>query len=249
VNPWLARQPRSGAARCTLFCFAHAGGSSSAWRELGRALEPSGVSVSGVELPGRAARYSEPVIRRIEQVVDQAWRGLGDELCAPYALLGHSYGALVAFELARRIEQEAAAVAPARLFVSGTPPAHAREPKRRHQLPDEALAREMVGLGGLPREVVDDPEVMRFFLPIIRGDLEAHETHGHVAGPPLRAPISAIAADADDEAGLVDMERWREATASDFELHALAGDHFAIYARVDEVARIVAATLGLELPA
>src|SRR5215213_10719856 len=85
-----------------LFCFPYAGGGASVFRDWIGALGSS-VEVCPVQLPGREGRFREPAFTRLAPLVDSLVESLGSHLDRPFALFGHSLGALIAFEFARRL--------------------------------------------------------------------------------------------------------------------------------------------------
>src|SRR6059058_3650797 len=88
-----------------LICFPHAGGSASAYVPLARALAPE-VEVLAVQYPGRQDRRHEPPIEDVNRLADLAADVLPTDSARPYALFGHSMGALVAYETALRLSQD-----------------------------------------------------------------------------------------------------------------------------------------------
>src|SRR5262245_15655004 len=105
-----------------LFCFPFAGGTASSffdWRQ--RCAD--GVEVHPVEYPGRGRRWSETPAETTEVLADTLAGELRTRAEGPYAVLGHSFGALVAFEVASRLRR-AGGPAPVRLFVSGARAPH-----------------------------------------------------------------------------------------------------------------------------
>jgi medium-chain acyl-[acyl-carrier-protein] hydrolase len=117
VSPWLVRlKPRSGARR-RLLCVPYAGVGPSVYRRWAEAL-PADIEVGVVHLPGREGRLRETPFTRIEPLIDAASMALRPYLDLPFAMFGHSMGALVAFELARRFRDDDGS-APTHLFVSG----------------------------------------------------------------------------------------------------------------------------------
>lgn len=111
-----ARVEDSGAAR-RLFCFPHAGGGPSFFRPWRAALRPE-TAVRQILLPGREFRLEEPPFRRIADLVEPLCTALRPYLDRPYALFGHSMGAVVAYEVARRFSG-AGVAGPTCLIVSG----------------------------------------------------------------------------------------------------------------------------------
>ncbi|MFG2452921.1 thioesterase II family protein [Streptomyces sp. NPDC048512] len=88
-----------------LFVFHHAGGSHLAYRDW-PARFPAGWQVHLPDAPGRGPRDERPALHDTDALVDHHLRTLGDTLTGPFAFFGHSLGAVVAYELTRRLVDE-----------------------------------------------------------------------------------------------------------------------------------------------
>jgi surfactin synthase thioesterase subunit len=208
-----------------LFCFPHAGGGPAFFRPWSTALA-SDIDVRPIQLPGREARIHEPPLHRIEQLMDPLCAALEPHLDRPYALFGHSMGALVAFEVARRFS-DGAHPAPFCLIVSGR--RGPRIPSNRRilfGLPPEEFLAEVVRLGGMPQEILDQPDLLDMLLPVLRADYELSETYGPLPGGGLRCPVAAYMGTADPEVELAGLRAWREETTGEFTARVFPGDHF-----------------------
>ncbi|NEA98895.1 alpha/beta fold hydrolase [Streptomyces sp. SID13726] len=208
----------------TLYCVPHAGGGAQPYARLEAAVPP-GVRVVPLELPGHGTRLRERPLPDMEQVVTEVVRLIGEGRERPFALFGHSFGALVAYETARRLRERG--TPPELLLVSGRispelPPSH--EPL--HQLPDAALAAGLSRMGGIPQVLLDTPSVLRVFLPALRADLRIVETYAHPHTEPLDVPIAAYAGLDDLLTDRDGMAAWAGLTAERFELTLLRGGHF-----------------------
>lgn len=228
---------RAAGTRVVLFAFPYAGGGAGAFRGWEGDL-PAGVELAPVYLPGRERRFREPAHTALEPLADELAEGLRPHLELPFALLGHSMGAAIAFELARRFEREGAA--PVHLFVSGRP-APQRPPLRDpiHALPHDGFVRRVRELEGTPEEVLRDPEMMELALPILRADFTLSETYVYRQGPPLATPITALGGTADPHVSRDDLLGWREQTRGFFRMRQFAGGHFFIQAHRAELLREV----------
>jgi surfactin synthase thioesterase subunit len=219
-----------------LYCLPHAGGSASTYRvwagRLGR------VGVCPVQLPGRETRLRETPHTRMETVVGELADVVLADAAGPYAVYGHSLGALVGFELLRELARRGAPP-PVHLVVSGSPAPHADspddDPSTVGMTDDQAVAL-LRRLGGTPEWALTDPTVLRMVLPPFRADFTIKETYAYRPGPPLNVPITALAGTSDPRATPTEMKAWRDQTLGRFRLHTLEGGHFAVLEHPDRTA-------------
>jgi len=226
TNPWIAyRQPRP-AARLRLFCFPYAGGAASVYRGWGDEL-PAEVEVCPVQLPGREGRIRQPPATSMDALVAAVEEGLAGELArGPYAFFGHSMGAIVAYELARRC-RDAGLPEPVHLLVSARgAPGVPDDEEPIHDLPPERFRQRLRELNGTPVEVLEHPELMELVEPLLRADFRVNETWRPQPGEPLSCPLTALGGLADEHVSQADLEPWRDATRGPFHLRMLPGDHF-----------------------
>ncbi|MGX5652116.1 thioesterase II family protein [Hydrogenophaga borbori] len=244
-SPWFQRfVPRPG-ARLRLFCFAHAGGSAAVYRPWCNAL-PDAVELIAIQLPGRANRLNDPVVTRLDAIVEAVVAALRPHLDRPYALFGHSMGAVLANEVARALRHEGAPQ-PGHLFVSGRRPPHWPNPDPLlHVLSDADFVAEIQRrYGGIPPEVAEHEELMAMLLPSLRADIHALETHAPPAGrPPLACPLSVFGGSHDPLTPREHLEGWRSESSGPFRLRVLPGDHFYLNAQRDALLAEVSASLA-----
>jgi surfactin synthase thioesterase subunit len=224
---WVARRPRCGSVRLRLFCFPPAGGGSAvfhAWPE----VLPEWLEVAPVLLPGRETRIAEAPFTRLEPLVRALERGLRPYLNVDYALFGHSMGALLAFETARRLSSSGARP-PRLLIVSGRrAPQVTQTSPVVHQLPDREFLAYVQSLSSTSAGALAHAEIRDIVLPALRADFELCETYVYRAGPPLPCPLAVFGGRGDPEVSEADLRRWREVTAQGHVLTLFPGDHFFI---------------------
>ncbi|MCY0941375.1 thioesterase II family protein [Streptomyces antarcticus] len=233
-------EPVRGTLR--LICFPHAGGAASAFLPMSRALAPD-IEVLAVQYPGRQDRFHETPVEDIGLLADHIARALRPRLDRPYALFGHSMGAIVAYETARRLEQRSPA-GPRRLFLSGhgTPSA---EPCAHGSLDrDEDVIAEMRGLGGTVGTVLRDPDLMALVLPSVRADYKALGKYSWTPGPRLACPITALLGDSDPVVTPEAAAAWSGYSAATTDVHVFPGGHFYLEEHTPQIAALIAATLG-----
>jgi medium-chain acyl-[acyl-carrier-protein] hydrolase len=226
VDTWIKRPRPSPAARLRLFCLPYAGGAASVFHAWPQGLPPQ-VEVCAVQLPGREGRLREmpfvrvgPLVRALADVVPAAAGG------RPFALFGHSNGAMLAFELARELARRGGEV-PVHLFVSArlAPPCPPRAAPI-HRLPEAEFVEAIRRLEGTPAEVLQNPELMQMAMPALRADFAVHETYAYEPGPPLECPVSAFGGLQDAEVPRADLAQWGHETSGAFKVRMLPGGHF-----------------------
>ncbi|MET7425063.1 alpha/beta fold hydrolase [Dactylosporangium sp. NPDC005555] len=244
-NPWLPNRRRATGTVLRVFCFPHAGGAASAFRTWQRQL-PYGLEVCPVQLPGRESRFGEPLPTGVTDLVPNLAAALLPALDVPFALLGNSMGALIAYELARHLRGRYL-LSPTRLVVAGAKPpgGAARMPHLSH-LPDLEFGRAMQARhGGIPAQVLDDPQIAEVYLPVLRADMAMVEGYLPKPGPPLTCPISAYVGDGDTVSSPEDVDGWAAVTSGRFDRRVLPGDHFAVLSHAELVTGRLADELGV----
>jgi surfactin synthase thioesterase subunit len=227
ASRWVADDGRAGdsGAPRQLFCFAHAGGGPSFFRPWQAGLAPE-IAVRRVLLPGREWRLDEPPFRHITDLVEPLCAALEPYLDQPYALFGHSMGAVVAYEVARRFSRSSG-LPPAGLIDSGRrAPGLAAGRRRLSGLPDHEFLAEVGRLNGIPAEVLTEPELLEMLLPPLRADFELAETYKPLPGGRLTCPVAAYLSTADPEVEFGQVLGWRETTTGEFTMRVFSGDHF-----------------------
>jgi len=230
--------PNNGAA-VRLACLAYAGGCATAYRNWSALLPPS-IELYAAELPGRGRRLAEPPLRDLRAIVADLADGLPASPM-PFALFGHSLGALLAFELARESIRRGGAP-PIALFAAACPAPHLPRRAPTYDLPDAEFARTLARLGGTPPEVLADPELTSLLMPALRADLELFDRYEYAASLPLPCPIIVLGGASDRHVGSSDLDSWQPHGCG-FARHMFAGDHFFPRTAEADVVRIVAAQL------
>ena len=171
----------------------------------------------------------EPSFTRLEPLIEALLPALLPHLDKPFAFFGHSMGASIGFELARRLRRESAPL-PAHLFLSGRrAPQIPDTTQPHHALPEPEFLRKVRNLNGTPLEILDNPELMQLMIPILRADFAVCETYDYRPEPPLACPVSAFGGLQDQEVSSEDLAGWAEQTSAAFILRMLPGDHFFLH--------------------
>jgi medium-chain acyl-[acyl-carrier-protein] hydrolase len=217
---WIIGPDQPSAARVRLLCIGHAGSGPSFFRPWCSRLQPD-VEVVRASLPGRERRHREKPLVSVDEIVEALCEAMEDYYDKPVALFGHSMGAIVAYELARRLRQQ-----PVYLFVSGRraphlPPTH--EPF--YTMENARLLEVLASLDGTPSQMLDE-KTLSTFLPSLRADFRANETYRQTSQPRLTCPLGAYAGIEDPEVNPAEIAEWRHVTTGRYECLLFPGGHF-----------------------
>ena len=219
-----------------LLCLPWAGGRPDAYRPWLPWL-PRDVELWGARYP------SEPPADGIAGIARLLAAEADRSLAGPFALYGHSLGAIAAFELARELRR-LDAPPPELLGVSGqAAPQLPRSGRDARELGDLELLEEVRGFGGTPEALLSEEGAAGLLLPGLRRDLELASAYEYSAEAPLDVPILAFASLSDPVASPVEVAGWSAQTARSFELHRLPGDHFFVLDATPVVATFLADAL------
>lgn len=225
---WLAACCRTrGSPEHRMVCFPHAGGGVSSFHSW-RGVVPPEWELLTIKYPGREARWSEPQARCLHQLADAITDAIMPLLDRPTTFYGHSMGALVAFEVARRLRHRGHLT---HLVVAAHPaPQLAPDREELSALPTAALTEHLRAMGGTPPAVLANPELLELVLPAIRADFALCERYQPRPGPPLTVPITALGGDRDERVAPTTLAAWRHQTEGPFAHHIVEGGHFFSYA-------------------
>lgn len=240
---WLPATLLQTRARMRLFCLPYAGGGASVYREWAVALQPD-IQLCAVQLPGRENRLGEPLYRSTSELVPPLVRALEPFLDRPFAMFGHSMGALLAFEAARTMRRLRLR-APEHLFLSSHRAPHIPDRGTQvHRLERSAFAEALRNLQGTPEVVLENEELMQIAEPILRADFELCETYVHTPDAPLDIPLSIFGGADDADVPEQDLRPWSEHTRATTDLQMFPGHHLYLRNCREGLVKTIRATLG-----
>jgi len=226
TRTWLACPRPAPDAPIKLVCLHHAGGSPSSFRPWVDEL-PASVELLAVRLAGRDARLRERPATSVTEIVVPLARAI-EPLFAEHdvAIFGHSLGALLGFELARELRRQRLP-APKALIVSGRNAPGTGRTLELHKLRDRELVAEVQRIyGGIPPQILQEPELLALTLPLLRADLTVNETYEMAQEDPLDCRLRAYGGDDDPHVGRAGLDAWAAHTSASFAAEQTAGDHF-----------------------
>ncbi|MGX5182910.1 thioesterase II family protein [Streptomyces avermitilis] len=194
-------------------------------------------------LAGRDSRFAETAAARFTDLADGLWNQLEAELGLGRSpdrlvLFGFSMGALIATEMAARLQQRGTGAGG--LVVAGCPPPHLLARRAVHTLSDEELTAALAAQGTVPSMVLDDPELLSVMVPVWRADCAAVASHPR-RPVVLDCPVHALGGTEDPLVREADVTVWPRLGGVGSSVRLLPGDHAAVLDRQDLMAAAVLA--------
>ena len=221
-------------SRFRLFVLHHAGGSHLGYRGWVRHF-PADWEICLLDAPGRAHSADEQPLRDAGALAERMREVVEPELDRPYGVFGHSMGALVAYEMTRRLTR----TPPAWLGASAWSPTPGTE-RDRHLASSERLRAAIARMGGTPLHALEDPDVWAYVEPLVRADLEVVDTwRPDPKAPPLEVPLSVFGGAEDQGMTPHRLAGWADLVRGEFEHHTLPGGHFYFTGRTGELVSLI----------
>ena len=251
-NPWIhCLQPRSDSASTRLFAFPFAGGGASVFNPWNETL-PRDIEINGIQYPGRENRIHEPPLREVGALVQQICDAIVPLLDRSFVLYGHSLGCLVAYEVARRLEQDYSEV-PLRLIASGwlaPTQLHHYLSKLRGidetfdiaRATDEEVQAALAQNGLIFDEPMSD-DMKRAVMPSVRGDFALLSQYRHEERLRLRCPITVLAGDRDPLFTEDELLAWEDLTTGEFRFRRVEGEHLFVLDKEGSHTNVIAEEL------
>jgi medium-chain acyl-[acyl-carrier-protein] hydrolase len=200
------------------------------------------VALIAIQLPGRENRISEPLLTSFDAAVEGITAALATLKTPIDGLFGHSFGAILAFEVMRRMRRLGHPL-PRHFFASGhVGPELESSVGAIHELPREEFIAELRRFNGLVEEILAHRQLLDIVLPIVRADLTLDHSYCMAEEPPLPVPMTGLAGVDDYVATPAQVGAWSRQSSISFDLKTFPGSHFFIR---DNIESMVATILGV----
>ena len=226
-----------------LFCLPYAGAGASVYRDWRRRLPPC-IDLVAFDLPGRGIRHGESPVNDWRRLIDVVVTDAQPHVADPFAIFGHSMGALIALELAHAIRARYGR-SPVWLGVSGCQaPAQRKLDLKWLTRDDEAVCDELRSLGGTPPELLENRDLLELLLPALRADFHLCGSYRPPQRERLRCPMLVLGGTRDGISEPLDnLAAWSVETLGRCDVAMIEGDHFFIHEQADAVLERVITSL------
>jgi surfactin synthase thioesterase subunit len=184
------------------------------------------VAVYIASLPGRGIRFGEKPISDLALLTSKLVEEIQPLLCDNNFFLGHSFGALVAYELLKCLSATGAQPRKKLIVSARNAPHVKRVGKTLHNLNDADFILALQDYGATPLELLAHKELMALQLPMLRADFSMAEQYVSSEITALDCDILALGAKDDPFTDCEGLEQWSKCTKAEFNLTMFEGGHF-----------------------
>lgn len=221
--------------KCKLICIPHAGGSSLFFKSWAKELEGS-FEIIELELKGRGKRYKEEFYNDVEEAVNDIYNLIVNEIIdCNYIIAGYSMGSLLAYELLLKLQDNGIHMPIHAFFMARNAPDFA-ENSQIHKLPDNLFIDQIINLGGTNGEVLRNPELASYFVPILKADYKLHDSYCiRKDVVKINCDFSIINGVSDPEISSSILMDWSKFTNRECRFSFFEGDHFFVNKHLENV--------------
>ncbi|WP_311567530.1 thioesterase II family protein [Photobacterium arenosum] len=213
-------------AKVNLICFPFAGGSASVFYPWAARL-PAHIQLLAYQPPGRAQRMAEPACMSIQDYMDDIWQDMKSITDKPFILFGHSMGALLAYEVIKKLDVHKICMPVKAVFSAAKSPWKNNRAKLISHLRDNDFINELKIKGGFPEQILNNKELMELCTPYIKSDYSIVEDY--CSEKKYKLSVSSIVLSGmDDEISDNELAEWGDVFSQVPEIHSFPGGHFFI---------------------
>ncbi len=241
MSKWLKGWSAHDQHQALLVCFPCAGAGVSVFNGLQEHLSPE-INAIGVQLPGREERIDETPTENLELIVNAVFESLKKYPPLPMVFLGYSNGALLAYDVAKRLEEQQRPLAHFVIVAKKAPHMPKNNPPIRH-LPDPEFTAKLRQYDYLPAALLANQKLMQLLVPRFRADLAISEQYQADLTFQLAVPYSCLSGSLDANATPADMRAWQDLITGDQHQLSIKAGHMLVREQPTQVADAINAAI------
>ena len=188
-----------------------------------------------LELPGRGSRFDEPLLDKVSDMVNDLYRNIQIHISGgDYILCGHSMGTLLGYELVKKMIRNNLKLPTCLFFTGRGAPEYSRLLNKKSILPQESFWKEITKIGGMPKGILDQRDLLDVYYPILKNDFKAVENYIYTKSKiPFSIPIHIVMGEdelgeGEEKTSIHDMKAWANETDATCSFEVVPGNHFFV---------------------
>lgn len=222
-----------------LICLPYAGGSEGIYINWTNYLDNS-IKIFPISLKGRGRRFYEDFYKNLDEAIDDIFSNIKNEIKDDeYSIYGHSMGALLAYELYYKIKENNL-TEPKHIFFSGYGSPNINKSKDDiYKLSDEDFIKAIIELGGTPKEVFENKELLEIFIPVLRSDFKLLSKYSYTRREDKINCDISIFNGKEDSITEEEILGWIDLSNNQVDIYNFDGDHFFINDNIENIADVI----------
>lgn len=213
----------------------YAGGNSWGYADISKRLKNNNIDCILYDYPGHGKRVTEELMDNIDKVREDCVNYIQSNISDNDTLFifGHSLGALITYEVVKDFNKSKNRVQG--MIVSGMYPRDMKESRGSSKYySNKNFIENIMKLGGIPLEILNNPEAVDFFGEIIKNDYQIFDSI-RASSELINIPILAFSGNEDKNFSEEKVSFWEKLTNSNFKIHNFQGNHFFIFDNVKPI--------------
>jgi external thioesterase TEII len=219
-----------------IVCFPFSGGNANSFLQFAKAFSMD-VEILAFTPPGHGGDNS-PLIDDLEELTKLCRLQLAGLLKKRVILLGYSMGAMIAYRLAQQWLADGQPLPELLILSATTTPEDFATKEHVSQFDDKPLISYLDELGGLEPVLKTNPEIMDYFLPILRNDFSLVD-YNTIRKEPLPVPAAVIYG-TEDTLSQRRLDCWPDYFSAPPKIYAVDGRHMFIRSNLTGFCRTMA---------
>lgn len=228
MSDWFNKlRSSSGGANLRLFLLHYAGGSATVFKGWEKYFGAD-IDVFAIQMPGRDMRFREAPLTDLPKVLEHLVEEITPYMDLPCVFFGHSMGALIAYELVRKLESKYSEKV-VHLVLSALRAPHLpniRAPI--YNLPYEEMIEVLKDFSSGADEIFDNREAMQEFMPMLRADFSICDTYEYNPIPKLASRVTLFSGKEDFDSPIKDTPAWQSLCVQPVSYFEFDGGHFFV---------------------
>lgn len=216
-----AREARSNDS--ALYCLAHAGGNAQDYLRWQSGLSDD-LIMKAVTLPGTGRRYGEAYPTDINLLTENIAAAIEREGDKTFYLFGHSMGAILAWEVAKKLRTP-----PGGLLLSASlSPTEIPSPRiiRMAEMDNETFIQEMAYFNGIDESLMHNPFLNDIVAEKLKRDFKLIARYRYQYSAPVSVPVMVIVGEHDAHVTVGSLMKWQSHTQHFLGAKQVCGNHF-----------------------
>ncbi len=210
-----------------LFCIPHAGGSTLSYIKWKKYLN-EGVTFMPLDLPGHITRREQPLCQNFYNALEDLYQCIRSAISdteEPYAIFGHSLGAVFTYELYYKLDENGDRL-PSSLFLSGRWPPYIEKKEDRRYKSFEEFKAGFIDSENLDKLSEENKDLGDYFYQVIYTDLKLLDTY-RVNPTPCRinSEMTIMWGSEDTSMSYADVSAWGKAAGRSINFKMITGTH------------------------